>query len=90
MKISLVYRWTIAALLVAILLAAAPVSAETRKKSTASDRRAKKRDVVKELCGISWHTNYAGACNAAQPQSSDDIGKPVMHLRVLGALDGLM
>jgi hypothetical protein len=75
----------------ATLIAAGPLSAAPRKKAAASsDRESRKRDAVERLCGIAWHTNFQAACEAAQPQDSDEIGKPVMHLRVLGALDGLM
>jgi hypothetical protein len=40
---------------------------------------------TKELCGISWHPKLPDAFQAAKQQD-----RPVMVLRVLGAIDGFM
>ena len=55
------------------------------KKTQANQQ--KPADTV-ELCGITWHRKLPDALKAAKGDAGKD--RPVMVLRVLGALDGFM
>jgi hypothetical protein len=61
-------------------------ASKTKRRDSAKAGEARTR----ELFGIRWHASFDAACRAAQGKTPGDVGKPVMHLRVLGDPAGYM